>query len=84
MLGWTDFASTATDRYVTFDLTFTNLVNQPLNATVTYGIKMQPPIPPGSPSYLPATTVGVSLFYTQYLICTNASYFLDTSSQLCI
>ena len=83
-MGWTDFSGITTNLYVTFNLNFANLSNQPANATMTYGIKMLPPVPQNYPTNMPATTVGVSLFYMQYLICTNVSYFLDTSTQLCV
>lgn len=48
MMGWTDYAATSSSKYISFDVTFTNLA-VPIG-NVSYGIRMPPasPIPAGA------------------------------------
>ena len=83
-MGWTDFSDTVFSKYATFTVRFSSLSSPAPGTNITYGATMQPPVPIGSPTNQPMQTIGISLFYMQAMICTNASYFFDAPNHICI
>ena len=81
-MGWTDYRSLTTTRYVTFHVYFDNLTT---GSGYPYGINMQPPVPIGFPVNRPVRDIGISLFSMKFLTCWNTPYYyLDVINNICI
>lgn len=50
-MGWTDVSASSSSKFVSFNVTFSNLSNP---SNVSYGITMQPPVPVNAPTNQPA------------------------------